>query len=107
MGLDIIEEGHEDETLKGERGLYRPKPSRNQIGTRESSSVQRKNQKIIQNAAIAKPTPTHNYHSAANAPNSQESRSAQIQSNKAKNLHLYRELYEQNNGLKPTAKHDS
>lgn len=73
LGLDIIEEGAEDETMKGDRKLYRPSP-RGQIASRDASSIQRKNQQIIANAGIAaaKPTPLMNYHSAANG----ESRSA-------------------------------
>jgi hypothetical protein len=27
LGLEIIEEGKEDETMKADRGLYKPKPS--------------------------------------------------------------------------------
>lgn len=67
IGLDVIEEGHEDETMKADRGLYKPKPS-----SREAQ-IKRKNQQIAQNAAIAKPSPVNNYHSAAN---SNESHSA-------------------------------
>lgn len=39
LGLEIIEEGKEDETMKADRGLYKPKakPSpRHQISSRDS-----------------------------------------------------------------------